>query len=97
MRPKLYFLREPYRSIIKEIFKDVKNFYGENLLGFVVFGSVAKNKTNPFSDIDLLIISENLPKGRTKRILDFIKNIERPLKEKLKKLREKNYFIEISH
>ncbi|MEN3045132.1 MAG: nucleotidyltransferase domain-containing protein [Candidatus Hydrothermales bacterium] len=92
----IYHLKEPYRSIIKEIFKNVKNFYKKNLISFVVFGSVAKNKTNPFSDIDLLIICENLPKGRTKRILDFMKNIERPLKEKLKKLREKNYFIEIS-
>lgn len=89
-------MKEPYKGIIKEIFKKVKNFYKDNLISFVIFGSVAKDKTNPFSDIDILIISKNLPRGRTKRIFDFIKNIEEPLKEKIKKLRKKGYFIEIS-
>ncbi len=89
-------MKEPYKGIIKEIFKRAKNFYKDNLLSFVIFGSVAKDKTNPFSDIDILIISKNLPKGRAKRIFDFIENIEKPLKEKIKKLRKKGYFIEIS-
>lgn len=89
-------MREPYKEIVKQLYKKAKNFYKNKLVSFVVFGSVARGTTNPYSDIDLLIVSEGLPRGRTKRILDFIKNVEKPLREKLKDLRKSNYFIEIS-
>jgi hypothetical protein len=44
----------------KKILKDVRVF---------VFGSVAKKKATPASDIDVLIVSENLPKDHDERSL----------------------------
>ena len=89
-------MKEPYKELVNNIYKNVRKFYKDNLISFVVFGSVARGSTNPYSDIDILIVSENLPNGRTRRILDFIERIEKPLKGKIRKLREKGYFIEIS-
>lgn len=89
-------MKKPYRELIKDIFDNAKKFYKKNLVSLVFFGSVARGKANPYSDIDILIISENLPDGRTKRISDFIEKIEKPLKEKIKNLRKEGYFIEIS-
>lgn len=89
-------MKSPYKELVNEIYKKCIEFYKESLVSFAIFGSVAREKTNPYSDIDILIISENLPTGRRKRILDFIKNIELPLKEKIKQYQKKGYFVEIS-
>jgi len=89
-------MKKEYKELIEKIFKEVKRHYKKNLISFVVFGSVAREKTSPFSDIDLLIICENLPYNRTKRIIEFIENIEKKLENDIKKLREKNIFTEIS-
>lgn len=54
-----------YRSIVKKIKQE-----GEKLLGnakTIVFGSVVQNKWTPKSDIDILIISDQLPADWEKR------------------------------
>jgi len=89
-------VKREYKELIEKIFKEVKKYYKKNLVSFIVFGSVAKGKTSPYSDIDLLIICENLPSGRRRRIIEFIENIEKKLEKDIKKLRKKNIFTEIS-
>jgi len=89
-------MKKEYRDLIKKIFKEVKKFYGENLVSFVIFGSVAKETTSPYSDIDLLIVSKNLPDGRAKRVIEFIENIEKKVEKDVKKLRKKEIFTELS-
>jgi len=89
-------MKKEYRDLIEKIFKEVKKFYGKNLVSFVIFGSVAKETTSPYSDIDLLIISKNLPDGRTKRVIEFIENIEKKVEKDIKKLRKKEIFTELS-
>jgi predicted nucleotidyltransferase len=89
-------MKKEYRDLIKKIFKEVKKYYGKNLVSFVIFGSVAKETTSPYSDIDLLIISKNLPDGRTKRVIEFIENIEKKVEKDIKKLRKKEIFTELS-
>jgi predicted nucleotidyltransferase len=89
-------MKKEYRDLIKKIFKEVKKYYGKNLVSFVIFGSVAKETTSPYSDIDLLIISKNLADGRAKRVLEFIENIEKKVEKDVKKLRKKKISAELS-
>ncbi|MCM8820965.1 MAG: nucleotidyltransferase domain-containing protein [Candidatus Omnitrophica bacterium] len=53
------FYCEKIKNISDEILKKVE---------VLVFGSVVKNEHTPLSDIDVLIISENLPEGYEDRI-----------------------------
>ncbi|MCS7180281.1 MAG: nucleotidyltransferase domain-containing protein, partial [bacterium] len=41
-----------YKDLIENIYEKVKKFYKDNLVSFVIFGSVARGTTNPYSDID---------------------------------------------
>ena len=40
---------------------------GDRLVSVVLFGSVARGEATPFSDIDLLVVAEGLPRGRFAR------------------------------
>lgn len=51
-------------------------YYGKRLVSLVIFGSLARGKAGPESDIDILIIAEGLHKRKMKRIDEFIDNIE---------------------
>ena len=53
-----------------------KEFYGENLTSFVLFGSVARGTFTWESDMDILLVIRGLPDGRYRRVMDFQKNIE---------------------
>ena len=68
-----------YEKIIDELQKEVIFHYQTNLVSIALFGSVARDLHRPDSDIDFLIIAENLPRGRMKRILDFSSTIEKKL------------------
>lgn len=45
----------------------LKVLLGERLISVVLFGSVARGEAGPYSDIDLLIVVDGLPKGRFAR------------------------------
>ena len=49
----------------------MRDFYGERLVSAVIFGSIGRNTPNYDSDVDILIIAENLPCGRMERIREF--------------------------
>ena len=49
-----------------------KEYYGERLVSLAVFGSVGRGTARPESDIDLLLIVKDLPKGRIARVREFI-------------------------
>ena len=53
-------LAEKYAQLAKE-------HLGTNLISVALFGSVARGEAKPNSDIDLLIVCEDLPKGMFKR------------------------------
>ena len=46
--------------------------YGPRLVSLAVFGSVGRGTPGPDSDIDLLIVAEQLPRGRLARSDDFV-------------------------
>lgn len=79
--------RKRYYKLIELLLNDVRRHYGQNLVSVVLYGSVARDTFRPDSDIDVLIVCDNLPKGRVKRMEDFIEHVEKPLSSELASLR----------
>jgi predicted nucleotidyltransferase len=66
-------LRRSFEDLTYEILKQTLMVYGERLVSLAVFGSVGRGVPGVESDVDLLIIIDNLPLGRMKRVLEFEK------------------------
>lgn len=49
-----------------------RRHYGSRLVSVAVFGSVGRGTPGPDSDIDLLVVVEQLPQGRLARSDDFV-------------------------
>lgn len=72
-----------------------KRHYGERLVSLAVFGSVGRGTPRPDSDIDLLIVADDLPRGRVARVRDFA-GIEADLADSLGRLRSEGVTTELS-
>ncbi|ABB13638.1 HEPN domain-containing protein [Carboxydothermus hydrogenoformans] len=72
--------------ILDNLLKEVKDFYGERLITLAIFGSVGRGTFRPDSDIDLLIIASDLPRGRIARVEEFLE-VERKIEPLLNKLK----------
>lgn len=64
-------LRETFAKVLSELLKSCLNVYSNDLVTLAVFGSVGRGTPNPFSDIDCLIVAENMPNGRLSRVKQF--------------------------
>lgn len=71
-------LREEIDKILKLLTVEVQSLYGERLVALAIFGSCARDAMRPDSDIDFLIVAEDLPDGRMKRVREF-----EPVEDKL--------------
>jgi len=60
-------LNETLKSLAEKYAHLAKENLGANLVSVALFGSVARGEAKPTSDIDLLIVCEDLPKGMFKR------------------------------
>jgi len=78
--------RERYLDLVDALRSGVIEHYGDALISLVFFGSVARGLFRPDSDIDLLIIAENLRRGRAPRVLDFQQGVEGRLEETFREL-----------
>lgn len=54
-------------EIVHEYAACLLNLIGERLVSVVLFGSAARGEAGPYSDIDLLIVIDQLPAGRFAR------------------------------
>jgi hypothetical protein len=80
-------LKERFRELQDRLLGEAKVFYGEKLVSFAVFGSVARQTYRFDSDLDILIIAKELPRGRMRRIGQFaaIEQRVEPFLESLQK------------
>ena len=75
------------RQLAVDYTKALKGLLGESLVSVVLFGSVARGEVTPLSDIDLLVIAQDLPTGRLAR-QDRLKEADDVLESKLEGLRK---------
>jgi predicted nucleotidyltransferase len=83
------------KSLIVKLKKAVIAIYGERLVSCAIFGSVGRRTATSESDIDILIIADNLPRGRMARVKEFEK-VEEVLAKDLEKLNKKRIYLSLS-
>lgn len=88
-------LKEKFQDLENRLLSSIKSFYGDRLVSVAVFGSVARGTQNFDSDIDVLIIVNNLPGGRMKRIREF-EAVEERIEPILKRLQKEGINTSIS-
>jgi hypothetical protein len=81
---------EFYKEFLERFLDLLKGTFGESLISLVLYGSVARGKAKVDSDIDLLLILDNLPDNYHRR-LDQVLEVQACLKreEIYKKTRER--------
>jgi predicted nucleotidyltransferase len=57
---------ELYEELLKKTVDEMKRYFDKNLVSVVLYGSLARGDVKKDSDIDLLVIFEDLPKERLK-------------------------------
>ncbi len=60
-----------FERIVSALPSACRQVYGSRLRALAVFGSVARGTARPDSDIDLLLVVDDLPAGRTARMAEF--------------------------
>lgn len=78
--------RKEFEKVLRALVQAVREIYGERLVSLAVFGSVARGTPRSDSDIDLLLVAEDLPRGRMKRMAEFAK-VEEKIQPLLGRLR----------
>jgi len=64
-------LNTEFDFLLQRLLVACHEFYGMRLVSVVVFGSVGRGTPRPDSDIDFLIVAEQLPNGRIPRVIEF--------------------------
>lgn len=64
-------LAEAFDELVDATVTACDEVYGRRLRGVVVFGSVARGRMRPDSDLDVLVVAEPLPRGRLARMDEF--------------------------
>jgi predicted nucleotidyltransferase len=67
-----------FDGLLSELAAAVGAHYGDRLVSLAVFGSVGRGTARPDSDLELLIVADDLPPGRMRRADDF-RAVERAL------------------
>jgi hypothetical protein len=65
-------LRERYEDLLQRLLAELRAHYGRRLVSVAVFGSVGRGTPREGSDVDVLIVARELPRGRTARLEEFL-------------------------
>jgi predicted nucleotidyltransferase len=65
-------LLERYDALLDRLLSEVQAHYGHRLVACAVFGSVGRGTPRYGSDIDLLLVVRDLPRGRFHRVEEFL-------------------------
>lgn len=96
---KEYFMnnyKSKYYSIIEKLVDYLQEYYKDNLISIVLYGSVGRDRFTPESDIDIMIILNKAPKGRFNRFNEYYENVYLKLEEEIKSLLKEGINIHIS-
>lgn len=88
-------LNERLRRISQTYAQALEESLGERLVSVVLFGSVARAEANPFSDIDLLVVAGDLPRGRFAR-RKILEAADQVIEEELQDLRKQEVWADLS-
>lgn len=80
-------LRARFEELLSEILDATLAVYGRRLVSLAVFGSVGRGTPRPDSDIDILLVADDLPTGRMRRMAEFTP-VEEALTHHLEQLRK---------
>jgi len=83
------------RGILRKIINALIQKFGDRLYSVVLYGSIARGDWKPDSDIDLLIIIDDLPKSRLERQRIF-SEVEKVVMKDIESLWEKGYYHDFS-
>jgi hypothetical protein len=65
-------LLERYDRLLDEVRQALIRHYGNRLVAVAVYGSVGRGTPRADSDVDLLIVARELPRGRMRRVDEFL-------------------------
>jgi hypothetical protein len=65
-------LTERYEDLLRRLLAELRAHYGPRLVSVAVFGSVGRGTMREGSDVDVLIVARDLPRGRTARVEEFL-------------------------
>jgi predicted nucleotidyltransferase len=63
---------ERYQRLLDEVLVELRRNYGPRLVSVAVFGSVGRGTQRADSDVDLLLVVRDLPRGRFARVDEFL-------------------------
>ena len=86
---------QPVRGFIECVRDAIIDEYGSSLVAIALYGSVARGTNRPNSDIDLLVILDDLPSGIIDRVKTF-SAVDDACADELRKLRDSGYQMRIS-
>ncbi|MGE5552303.1 MAG: nucleotidyltransferase domain-containing protein [Betaproteobacteria bacterium] len=84
-----------YHALAMELRRAACEVYGERLVSLAIFGSVGRGTARADSDVDLLLIAEELPNGRLNRVKEF-EQVEERLRSTLAALANSGIKAELS-
>lgn len=88
-------LKKKFTELQNRLLQEAKDFYQNKLISVVIFGSAGRETYRFDSDLDVLLIVNNLPRGRLNRIKQFMA-IEEKLEPFLKELAQNGIHTYIS-
>jgi len=88
-------MRALLRPLLSRLVAACREEYGDRLVSIVVFGSAGRGTSGPDSDLDLLVVADDLPGGRVARVRQFI-DVERRLEPELRGARLAGWNVELS-